>query len=70
MEKLPPKSGIEVMKTFFRMGFKRIRVRGSHHVFLKGNIKVTTPLKLKKGTLRGIIKDAGITVKEFLENDP
>ncbi|MDO8481466.1 MAG: type II toxin-antitoxin system HicA family toxin [bacterium] len=43
-------------------GFVFIRQKGSHRVFLKGNITVVVPFRrrpLKKGTLFSILKDAG-----------
>jgi predicted RNA binding protein YcfA (HicA-like mRNA interferase family) len=64
-------SGREAIKALGRAGFTVVRQRGSHVRLEKRTedrmIKLTVPLhkSLKKGTLRRIIKDAGITVQEF-----
>jgi len=69
--KLPIISGMDVIKRLKKIGFIAVRQRGSH-VRLEKNIdgkiiKITIPLhyELKKGTLSRIIKDAGLTLKEF-----
>lgn len=64
-------SGREAIKALGRAGFTVVRQRGSHVRLEKRTedrmIKLTVPLhkSLKKGTLRRIIKDAGLTVQEF-----
>lgn len=68
--KLPAKSGKDAIKTFGRLGFVLLRIKGDHHTLAKGSLKITVPLRLKKGTLRGIIKDSGVSVEEFLKHDP
>ena len=71
--KLPVISGREAVKALERAGFVVIRQRGSHVRLSKTTreevIKLTIPLHstLKKGTLSRIIKDAGLTVEEFVE---
>jgi len=68
---LPVISGREAVKALSRAGFRVVRQRGSHVRLEKRTeerlIKLTVPLhkSLKKGTLRRIIKDAGLTVQEF-----
>jgi len=68
---LPVVSGSEVIKALCKAGFRVVRQRGSHVRLEKRTedrtIKLTVPLhkSLKKGTLRKIIKDAGLTVQEF-----
>jgi predicted RNA binding protein YcfA (HicA-like mRNA interferase family) len=68
---LPVTSGREAVKALCRAGFRVVRQRGSHVRLEKrteeGLIKLTVPLhkSLKKGTLRRIIMDAGLTVEEF-----
>ncbi len=71
--KLPVVSGEETIKALCKAGFKVVRQKGSH-VRLekkteKGTIKVTVPLHpiLKKGTLRIILKQAGLGVGEFVK---
>ena len=68
---LPVVSGREAIKALCRAGFRVVRQRGSHvrleKIIEDKVIKLTVPLhkSLKKGTLRRIIKDAGLTVQEF-----
>lgn len=71
MTALPVISGRETVKALSRAGFRVVRQRGSHVRLEKRTeerlIKLTVPLhkSLKKGTLRRIIRDAGLTVQEF-----
>ena len=71
MTALPVISGRETVKALNRAGFRVVRQRGSHVRLEKRTeeklIKLTVPLhkSLKKGTLRRIIKDSGLTVQEF-----
>jgi predicted RNA binding protein YcfA (HicA-like mRNA interferase family) len=68
---LPVISGREAVKALYKAGFRVVRQRGSHVRLEKMKedrmIKLTVPLhkSLKKGTLRRIIEDAGLTVQEF-----
>ncbi|HZW57978.1 MAG TPA: type II toxin-antitoxin system HicA family toxin [Nitrososphaerales archaeon] len=72
-EKLPVASGRDVIKALGRAGFRVVRQKGSHVRLerIKDDkiIKLTVPLHetLKKGTLRQIITDSGMTVEEFLQ---
>ena len=69
--RLPEVSGNEVIKALCKAGFRVVRQRGSHVRLEKRTedrmIKLTVPLhiSLKKGTLRRIIEEAGLTVQEF-----
>jgi len=70
MSKLPLVSGEEAIKAFGRFGFHPVRQTGGSHVVLKKNgyaILLSVPKhdELKKGLLRGLIRDAGLTVDEF-----
>lgn len=71
--KLPTVSGDKVIKALGRTGFVFIRQKGSHvrleKVVENEVIKITVPLRktLKKGTLRRILKDAGVSVEEFID---
>lgn len=68
---LPVVSGRKVINALCKTGFRVVRQRGSHVRLEKRTedrtLKLTVPLhkSLKKGTLRRIIKDAGLTVQEF-----
>lgn len=69
MSKLPVVSGRQCIKLLQKVGFVQRRQVGSH-VTLKhpqtGHM-VTVPLhkELDRGTLRGIIRQAGLTVEDF-----
>ncbi|MEI6841489.1 MAG: type II toxin-antitoxin system HicA family toxin [Methanomicrobiales archaeon] len=70
MPKLPVISGLKAVKTFHTFGFSISRQTGSHCIMEKSGLDVTlsVPLhtNLKRGTLRNLIKDAGLTVDEFV----
>ena len=73
MRKLYRLSGREVIYFLEKFGFAQVRRRGSHVVLRKtipeGHIGCVVPLhpELAVGTLRGILKQAGITVEAFLK---
>lgn len=70
--KLPVTSGRKVIKALEKEGFYPIRTRGDHVRLRKdtplGPVFVSVPLHkvIKKGTLRNIIRQAGLTVEEFM----
>ncbi len=66
-EKLPAVSGKETIKVLVKQGFEVRRGKGDHVVLKKGYRVFVVPLHnpLKKGTLRKILKQAGISVEEF-----
>lgn len=72
MPKLPRISGAEAIRALERLGFLQTRQRGSHIVLKRTGPNVVTgcvvPLHkdLAIGTLRGILKQAGISVEDFL----
>lgn len=66
-------SGKTVVRTLERLGFVQVRQRGSHVVLKKmpeAEIGCVVPLhrELAAGTLRGILKQAGITPQDFFDN--
>ena len=71
--KLPVVSGEKAIKAFINAGFVKVRQRGSHVRLekIEGNdiIKLTVPLHnpMKRGTLSRLIKDAGLTIDEFVK---
>jgi len=69
MPELPHISGNTALKVFQYLGFRIMRQKGSHVVLRKGNSGCVIPLhkELAPGTLRGSIKQAGITVEDFVE---
>ena len=70
MPKLPLISGREAIKVFERMGFQVARQRGSHVVLRRGSHGCVVPKhkELKAGTLVGILKQAGVSQEDFIEN--
>lgn len=67
MPRLPRISGHDAIRTLERMGFHRARQRGSHVVMRRGDRGCVIPLhkELAIGTLRGSLRQAGITPEEF-----
>ncbi|HWE64251.1 MAG TPA: type II toxin-antitoxin system HicA family toxin [Chloroflexota bacterium] len=71
MPELPRVSGQETIRALERLGFRRVRQRGSHVVLLRdtpdGSTGCVVPLhrELAIGTLRGILRQAGVTSGEF-----
>lgn len=66
-------SGQETIRALARLGFVQIRQRGSHVVLKKrtreGEIGCVVPLhrELAIGTLRSVLKQAKITIEEFVQ---
>jgi predicted RNA binding protein YcfA (HicA-like mRNA interferase family) len=65
--------GEEVVKAFQRAGWKITRQRSSHIILEREGYEATLSVpvhkgkNVKRGTLRYLIKDARMTVDEFLE---
>ena len=70
MSKLPVISGSRAVKAFQRAGWRVDRQRGSHVVLLKAgyiaSLSVPQHKELAPGTLRSLLRDAGMTVEELL----
>lgn len=68
MPRLPVLSGAEVVRALEQLGFHQVRQRGSHVVLRRDSTGCVVPLhkELKSGTLAGIIRQAQVTVEEFL----
>jgi predicted RNA binding protein YcfA (HicA-like mRNA interferase family) len=68
MPELPRISGREAIRAFERLGFRQVRQKGSHVVLRRDNKGCVIPLhsSLALGTLRSAIKQAGITVEDFV----
>jgi predicted RNA binding protein YcfA (HicA-like mRNA interferase family) len=69
MPKLPIVSGTDVVRTLERLGFVITRQRGSHIMMRRGSSGCVVPnhRELKLGTLNGLLKQAGISPKEFID---
>jgi predicted RNA binding protein YcfA (HicA-like mRNA interferase family) len=74
MPKMPRISSKEAIRALERLGFDQVRQTGSHVVLKKetedGEIGCVVPLhrELKIGTLSSIIKQAQISIEEFIES--
>ena len=68
MPKLPVVSGKECRKALGKLGFEEARQRGSHVVMRRGESGCVVPMhdEIKTGTLSGILKQAGVSVEEFI----
>lgn len=64
---LPRISGDEAIRGLEKLGFVRVRQKGSHVMLRRGSVGCVVPLhrELKVGTLSGVLKQAGVTVEEF-----
>lgn len=71
MGKLTNISGKEAARAFGKAGWKPIGQLGSHLVMVKpevrANLSIPQHKELSVGTLRALIRSAGLTVDEFLE---
>jgi predicted RNA binding protein YcfA (HicA-like mRNA interferase family) len=71
MSKLPSISGRECVKALAKAGFYFKRQEGSHIILRRDNpfVQLVVPdhKELDRGTLRAIIRQAGITVDEFIK---
>ena len=70
MSNIPSLKAREVLEMLFRAGFAKVRTSGSHIRLVKGQFQVTVPYHSKStiptGTLKNIIRQAGLTLEEFL----
>ena len=71
MPRLPVVSGAEAARAFAAVGYEVVRQKGSH-IRLRHPTCARPPLtipdhsELKVGLLRALIRDAGLTVEEFV----
>jgi len=69
MPQLPVMSGREVARVFEKDGWEIARQRGSHIILVKAGQNVTLSVpdhkEVARGTLRSLIRSAGLTVEEF-----
>lgn len=69
---LPAVSARETIRAFEKAGFLRIRQKGSHVVMQKKTgfstmtLVIPNHAELARGTLRAIIRKAGISVEDFV----
>lgn len=73
MSRLGSYRGEQVVKAFQRAGWSIARVRSSHVILQKERFVATLSVpvhkgkNVKRGTLRDLIKDAELSVEEFLK---
>jgi predicted RNA binding protein YcfA (HicA-like mRNA interferase family) len=69
MGKLGNISGKEAVKAFEKAGWIALGQVGSHLIMVKPGVRVNLSIpqhkELAKGTLRALIRNAGLTVDEF-----
>lgn len=72
MSKRPVVSGAAALRAFEPMGFRVVRQPGSHVVVRKdsasGSYGTTVPMhnEIARGTLAGILRQAGVEMEDFL----
>lgn len=70
MPKYPVLKPKEIIRILEKLGFVRIRSRGSHVQYKKGNLLVTVPFHnrdLRQETLKSILRQTQLTVEELNE---
>ena len=72
MSLLPRVSGREVVKALCKLGYERDRQRGSHIILRQTHpphrrLVIPDHDEIAKGTMRALIREAGLTVDEFLD---
>lgn len=71
-ERLPVVSGAQLVSVLHKLGWESVRQRGSHvslkHTDRSALLVVPLHRELKRGTLNGILRDAGISREELREH--
>ena len=72
MPKLPAISGKDAVRAFGKIGYEIDHQTGSHIILRQQappyrRLSVPNHKELAKGTLRSLIREAGLTVEEFLK---
>ena len=70
MPKLPRISGSEAIRVLGRLGFHQARQRGSHAILRHADGRgcvVPVHRELKTGTLAGVLRQAQVSVEEFIK---
>ena len=70
MPPLPNLSGKEVVRLLEKAGWEKVRQRGSHMIMMKpgeiASLSVPNHKEVAKGTLRSLIRAAGLTPDAFI----
>jgi predicted RNA binding protein YcfA (HicA-like mRNA interferase family) len=68
---LPVLNGPECVRVFEKLGWSVVRRKGSHIIMTKPGHRATLSIPdhdpVAKGTLRSLIRAAGLTVEEFVQ---
>ena len=71
MASLPTISGRQARDAFLKDGWTFARQRGSHMILIKpghlASLSVPDHKELAKGTLRGLLRSAGMTPEQFID---
>ncbi|MDZ7620533.1 MAG: type II toxin-antitoxin system HicA family toxin [Patescibacteria group bacterium] len=71
MPRLPRLSGREALKVFELFGWEKARQSGSHIILVQEGHPATLSIpdhkEVATGTLRSLIRSAGITIEDFIE---
>ena len=69
MPKLSRSGSRECLSALQKLGFEIVRQKGSHIVMRRGESGCVVPnhKEIRVGTLSGILKQAGVSVEEFIE---
>ena len=69
---LPIINGREVVRVFTSLGWQVVRQSGSHIIMTKegeiATLSIPDHREIAKGTLRSLIRAAGLTVTEFVDS--
>jgi predicted RNA binding protein YcfA (HicA-like mRNA interferase family) len=70
MPPLPILSGLETVRVFESIGWQVVRRHGSHIILVKpgqiATLSIPNHHQVARGTLRSLIRSAGLSVAEFL----
>ena len=73
MSKLPVLSGRECIEILKKHGFEVRRQKGSHLILRQNSSTITLTIpdhkELDRGTLRAIIRQSGLSLKQFLNEN-
>ena len=71
MPQPPTISGREAVRTFETFGWNAVRQKGSHIAMTKpgeiATLSIPDHKEVAKGTLRGLIRAAGLTIEQFIQ---
>ena len=68
MPKFPRVSGAEALRALERLGFEKVRQKGSHVVMRRGSNGCVVPMhaELKVGTLGALLRQAEVAPEDFV----